>query len=46
MHARPATAQERQVLWPKVTALYSGYANYQERAEREIPLVICSPLPG
>ena len=45
MQARPATAAERAELWPKVTALYSGYATYQTRTEREIPLVICTPDP-
>jgi deazaflavin-dependent oxidoreductase (nitroreductase family) len=40
VHARVATPQERQRLWPKAVATYSGYHGYQERTEREIPLVI------
>jgi len=46
MHARPATAAERADLWPKVTSLYKGYATYQTRTEREIPLVVCTPDPA
>src|SRR3954468_14092730 len=40
VHARVATAEERERLWPKVVAAYGGYRDYQERTEREIPLVI------
>jgi hypothetical protein len=35
-----ATAEERKRLWPKVVDTYSGYAEYQKRTDREIPLVI------
>jgi deazaflavin-dependent oxidoreductase (nitroreductase family) len=38
--ARVATDAERQQLWPRVVDLYSGYANYQQRTDRQIPLVI------
>ncbi len=42
--ARVASAEERAALWPRATALYSGYKGYQELAgDRQIPLVICSP---
>jgi deazaflavin-dependent oxidoreductase (nitroreductase family) len=43
VRARVATAQERARLWPEVVKLYSGYAGYQKRTEREIPLVILEP---
>jgi deazaflavin-dependent oxidoreductase (nitroreductase family) len=43
VHARVATPEERERLWPKVVDLYSGYADYQRRTEREIPLVILEP---
>jgi deazaflavin-dependent oxidoreductase (nitroreductase family) len=43
VHARVATPEERTRLWPKVVDLYSGYAGYQERTGREIPLVILEP---
>ena len=41
--ARTATPEERAELWPQVTAAYKGYAGYQKRTDREIPLVICEP---
>jgi F420H(2)-dependent quinone reductase len=41
--ARVATAAERERLWPMGVQAYSGYAGYQERTEREIPLVILEP---
>jgi F420H(2)-dependent quinone reductase len=40
VRARVATAEERKRLWPKAVATYGGYAGYQERTRREIPLVI------
>jgi deazaflavin-dependent oxidoreductase (nitroreductase family) len=43
MRARTATPEERAELWPRVTAAYPGYARYQERTLREIPIVICEP---
>lgn len=43
MQARPATAEERQELWPKVVAVYQSYDTYQSRTKRRIPLVILSP---
>jgi deazaflavin-dependent oxidoreductase (nitroreductase family) len=41
--ARVATPSEHARLWPKAVATYSGYAGYQERTERQIPLVILEP---
>jgi deazaflavin-dependent oxidoreductase (nitroreductase family) len=46
MHARVATADERAALWPRVTATYKGYANYQTKTDREIPLVLLEPAAG
>ncbi len=43
VRARVATARQRQRLWPKAVAVYSGYAGYQERTDRKIPLVILEP---
>jgi deazaflavin-dependent oxidoreductase (nitroreductase family) len=43
VHARVANAEERQRLWPKVVDVYGGYADYQRRTDREIPLVILEP---
>jgi F420H(2)-dependent quinone reductase len=41
--ARVATPEERARLWPKVVDLYGGYQGYQDRTEREIPLVVLEP---
>ncbi|MDQ6749823.1 MAG: nitroreductase family deazaflavin-dependent oxidoreductase [Actinomycetota bacterium] len=43
VHARVANPNERARLWPRVVEAYSGYREYQERTEREIPLVILEP---
>jgi deazaflavin-dependent oxidoreductase (nitroreductase family) len=40
VRARVATPGERVRLWPKAVQTYAGYADYQKRTEREIPLVI------
>jgi F420H(2)-dependent quinone reductase len=46
VRARVATSEERARLWPEVVELYSGYRDYQERTDREIPLVILEPRGG
>ena len=43
MRARVATPEEKAELWPKVTAKYKGYAQYQTKTTRDIPLVILAP---
>ena len=43
MRARVATPEERTALWPRVVAVHKGYAQYQERTDRDIPLVILEP---
>lgn len=43
MRARVASAEEKARLWPGVVAAYKGYAQYQTRTERDIPLVIVEP---
>ncbi len=42
-HARTATPGEKAELWPTVVGAYPGYAGYQRRTDREIPVVICEP---
>ncbi len=41
--ARVATPEERARLWPQVVDAYGSYREYQERTDREIPLVILEP---
>jgi deazaflavin-dependent oxidoreductase (nitroreductase family) len=46
MRARIASPEERSALWPRVTAAYRGYANYQTKTERVIPLVLLESPAG
>ena len=43
VRARTATAEEKVVLWPQIVSAYRGYAGYQKRTRRDIPVVICEP---
>jgi deazaflavin-dependent oxidoreductase (nitroreductase family) len=43
MTARVADEAERARLWPKVIAVGKQYAGYQQKTEREIPLVLLEP---
>jgi len=44
MRARVATDAERDALWPRITATYNGYAGYQLKTERKIPVVLLEPV--
>lgn len=46
VHARVAEGEERERLWERVVELYDGYRGYQERTDRQIPLVVLEPRPG
>jgi deazaflavin-dependent oxidoreductase (nitroreductase family) len=41
--ARIATSVERSTLWPEITAKYANYGGYQNKTDREIPLVFLEP---
>ena len=43
MMSRTAHAEERRGWWPKIVDAYDGYAVYQSRTKREIPVVILEP---
>jgi len=43
MLAHTADAAERAELWPRAVAAYAGYADYQRRTTREIPVVVLTP---
>ena len=45
MTARVASPEERDRLWPIVTAKYANYAGYQRKTDRKIPLVILELAP-
>ena len=40
VHARVAEPDERPRLWNKAVAQYGGYAGYQKRTNRKIPVVV------
>ena len=37
--ARVLTSEERAEVWPRITADHTNYAGYQEKTDREIPVV-------
>lgn len=45
MRARIASKEEKAELWPRVVDAYKGYAQYQKRTDRDIPLVILEEPP-
>ena len=40
VHARVAEGDERRRMWNRAVAQYGGYAGYQKRTDREIPVVV------
>lgn len=46
VRARTAAGEERAAWWPRVVAAYQGYAAYQSRTERVIPVVLLEPDPA
>jgi F420H(2)-dependent quinone reductase len=46
VRARVAGGEERERLWIEVVDLYGGYRDYQERTDRQIPLVVLEPRGG
>ncbi len=39
-HARVATAQEKPAMWAHMVEVWPDYAGYQDKTEREIPIVV------
>jgi hypothetical protein len=44
--ARTADPAERVDLWPRIVDAYSGYATYQKKTDRQIPVVMLEPVAG
>lgn len=44
MRARVAGPDERPALWERAVAINPGFAGYQRKTDREIPVVICEPV--
>lgn len=42
--ARTASGDERAALWRQMVGIYPPYTDYQERTEREIPVVVLEPI--
>ena len=42
--ARTATGAERAKLWEKALEFWPPYADYQQKTEREIPVVVLDPV--
>lgn len=40
-----ATPEEKAALWPEIVAANPGYAGYQKKTSRDIPVVVCEPRP-
>ena len=43
MTARVASDDEKAEMWPRVVEAYKGYAGYQKKTDREIPVVLLDP---
>ena len=43
--ARPAQADERERIWAAQKAEFPGFADYEAKTSREIPVVVLEPLP-
>ena len=43
MRARTAGEAEKAELWPRIVRANPGYAGYQRKTSRDIPVVICEP---
>jgi deazaflavin-dependent oxidoreductase (nitroreductase family) len=44
--ARTASPEEKAALWDQIVASYKGYAGYQKKTTRDIPVVICELKAG
>jgi proline iminopeptidase len=42
--ARTAVGEERAALWAKMVEIYGPYAQYQTRTDRQIPVVVLTPV--
>jgi deazaflavin-dependent oxidoreductase (nitroreductase family) len=43
MRAVTATNEQKAAYWPKLTAMYRDFDDYQARTDRNIPVVILTP---
>ncbi len=45
LRAHSASPEERALWWPRATAAWPAYNDYQKNTDREIPVVILEPVP-
>lgn len=43
VRAQEARGEEKARLWPRLVGMYPGYADYQRKTDREIPVVVLRP---
>ena len=43
-HAKRASEEDKEKLWPTICSFYSDYQVYQERTQRNISVFICTPI--
>jgi F420H(2)-dependent quinone reductase len=43
--ARTVEGAEREPLWRQAVEIYPSYADYQQRTDRELPVVVLTPVP-
>ena len=46
VRAREAVGEEKARLWTRLVEMYPGYAEYQRRTSREIPVIVLTPADG
>ena len=44
MTVREVTGEEKAIWWQRAVAAFPNYAEYQQRTEREIPLLVAEPV--
>jgi len=44
MQARVAAPDEKLALWPSIRAVHADFDEYQARTDRDIPVLICTPV--
>ncbi|MEY2419049.1 MAG: hypothetical protein QOG90_1729 [Actinomycetota bacterium] len=43
MVGRILSPEEKEAIWPRITSAYKGYAGYQEKTDRDIPVIEFTP---
>jgi hypothetical protein len=46
MVARTLSPEEKAEVWPLITSAFKGYADYQKKTDRDIPVVELVPAAG